>query len=198
MYLSYGSIPQTDAAGNDLGTYNPRDLALGAGWARSYGPLSAGVSARYISSKIIDSASTFALGAGAQYRASSELRLGAALDNLGPGLSFGGSSDPLPFAFRAGSSYLLTPALFGELDLVFERDRSPSARLGFDWAVYAERETGVDLRAGYDTGAALVDGFGGASFGLGVRWSTWRFDYALAPRGELGLAHRLGIGYRIP
>ena len=57
------------------------------------------------------------------------------------------------------------------------------------------------FRAGYATAGAIAGGSGfdaarGLSFGVGVLKDGLSFDYAVTPSGDLGQAHRFGLGYR--
>jgi hypothetical protein len=51
------------------------------------------------------------------------------------------------------------------------------------------------IRAGYRTGSDY-DGFSGLRAGLGITWHGIGIDYAYAPYGKLGAAHRVALSYR--
>ena len=86
--LSAGDILQTDEAGRELGDFSPRDLAMSFGWGRSLTePWHVGASVKFIQSKIINSASTFALDMGAAYR-KEKLTVGTSLRNIGGRMKF--------------------------------------------------------------------------------------------------------------
>jgi hypothetical protein len=55
------------------------------------------------------------------------------------------------------------------------------------------------LRAGYEAklGDSLVDGFSGASFGLGFALGSSVVDYAFLPFGDLGSGHRISLKWRM-
>ncbi|MFQ5606880.1 MAG: PorV/PorQ family protein [Candidatus Zixiibacteriota bacterium] len=116
--LDFGSIQRTDNSGNNVGTEDPRDLAL----SLSYGlpvnrKLSLGASVKYISSDLADigagrevgkgAASGFALDFGLLQRFSDRFSLGVALTNVGPNLSFidAEQSDPLPLNLAIGYAW---------------------------------------------------------------------------------------------
>jgi hypothetical protein len=57
------------------------------------------------------------------------------------------------------------------------------------------------VRAGYGTAGLIAGGSGfdamrGLSFGIGLRSERVTFDYAVTPSGDLGQAHRFGVGVR--
>ncbi len=57
------------------------------------------------------------------------------------------------------------------------------------------------VRAGYGTAGPVAGGSGfdtlrGLSFGLGLKSERVSSDYAVTPAGDLGQAHRFGVGVR--
>ena len=57
QYLSYGSIKQMDSTGLETGNFGPTDLCVSLAYAHSYKGVDLGVNVKYISLKIVDSAS---------------------------------------------------------------------------------------------------------------------------------------------
>ncbi|MEK7657531.1 MAG: PorV/PorQ family protein, partial [Elusimicrobiota bacterium] len=192
-YLSYGSIAQTDAADNDIGSFNPYDLALALGYGRSLGELSLGAALRVIQSRIVDSASTFAMDAGVQWRPEGPLRFGAALQHLGPGLKYESESAPLPTVLRGGAQYRASERWSVEADIALPRDNEPLLSLGAETLLVESAGARLFGRAGYTTLTRSVAGIAGPSFGFGVARGPFGFDYGLSMGGELGLTHRLSF-----
>jgi len=52
------------------------------------------------------------------------------------------------------------------------------------------------LRAGFDGGRGDVDGFSSINMGFGIDYKTLSFNYAFAPYGNMGTAHRISFGLR--
>jgi hypothetical protein len=195
-YLGYGEINALDSTGAPAGGITPRDLAVSAGWARELGDgWSAGAVGKYIDSRIVVSASAFALDGGLQYKAG-KLTLGAAFENLGGKLKYNKAAYPLPFTFKAGGAYAPGPGwkflAGGELP------RSGSPRLGAGVQRAFRLSGGIELsaRGGYTTRYARTGGLNGISGGAGVAVKDFAFDYAVSSMGELGLTHHFGIGLR--
>lgn len=188
-YLSLGVISRTDASGNEQGSFKPYNMAFGLGYARPLGPLRLGAAGRFIQTKIVGSASTFALDAGAQYRFSDFLQLGGSVHNLGPGLKVRQEKDPLPLLARAGAAMILSTDCLFEFDLSFPRDNQPALHAGVDYRLYRGDRLWLMSRLGYTSQTLHVRGFAGPSFGLGLSWSRFALDYSLSPTGELGLSH---------
>lgn len=194
VHMSLGSITETDATGAALGTFRPYNLAVALGWGLPLGPLRLGGAARFISSRILATADTTAFDAGIQADLSERLRLAAAVQNLGPGLKFEAVSDPLPLTFRLGSRLDLTPRWLAAVDAAWARDGGPVLRVGSERVLHegAGRWTG---RIGYDTVTREVPGLSGLSLGFGAAWRGLEIDYAFGAAGELGLTHRVGVGF---
>lgn len=190
-YLSYGddiqrtTISQPDGAG----TFGAHDVALGAGYGRSFGPLAVGAAAKYLSQSIDDVAARgWAADAGVLYRHPSGLRLGAALLNAGPEVRFQHAKEKLPTVGRAGAAYTLRDVTLA-LDVSKTRTDEPRAGVGVETVLLKA----LALRAGWTT---RRDAGIGVSAGLGWRASGWSVDYAFAALGDAGLTHRLSLSLR--
>lgn len=137
----------------------------------------------------------------------SPARIGLAVQNIGPKVKFKDEQSDMPAALRGGISVFqpkdggvpLVPA--GSL-LSFEAHKpfrgEATLRGGVEFALAGI----VQLRAGYrhaftktelGSKSGILDGL---STGLGVSFSDFRLDYALASQGELGLEHRAAIVFR--
>jgi hypothetical protein len=122
VYLTTGETIVQDENGTVIGTYTTFDFSLGLAYGRELTPtFSVGGGLKLVYSFLapewvldrlgIDaegSALTWATDAGVLYRPFRRLYLGAALQNLGPPISFSsepGGRDPLPLMLRLGVSY---------------------------------------------------------------------------------------------
>jgi hypothetical protein len=136
------------------------------------------------------SASGWALDVGARYRTRIPgLTFAGAAQNLGPKMSFISEEFLLPATGRVGADYRRTVPE-GEaalaLDLVFPSDGDARQHVG---AEYVYRDLAA-LRLGYK---ASYDSQG-LTFGVGLRRSGYRFDYAYADiRNDLGTGHKLSF-----
>ncbi len=138
------------------------------------------------------------------------LRLGGAVQNMGPDLTYRSSGDPLPLFYRGGLSYSFstgndeeTPATSTDLwyagehlsgskiwlgaDAVADRWGNMTGHLGMEWE-YAQVAI---LRLGGIAGDKSV-GFTG---GVGFLIKQWRLDYSIQMVDELTDRHRVAVSY---
>ena len=205
QYFDGGSVPMTDAAGQDAGTAHPYGAAAtlaysqvlaGEGVPDFMRGGSLGLSAKFVQARLSAQASTLAAGAGFTSRelADGRLKLGLSMDDLFGKLTFDQEADPLPYVFRLGASWKAQPNLLLVGDAVLAKDAPPALCLGVELGVES-----LALRAGFDSlTVGEVNGFTAFSAGIGIRQESWTFDYALVPFGSLGLAHRLSLTVRFP
>lgn len=214
--LSATSLQVSPFAGYDVddqpaGKISAQDLAVGAQYAASWGPLMLGAGGKFLDSRLADAhARGMAWDAGVLYQAGKAVRLGASATNLGQGLKYERESFPLPRVLRFGASgrmdligksYLI---LMAQAALPNDRDPYPAAGLEFC------REELFALRAGYtgrlDAGLGLSVGGGLKLIQNGRSWysaSTYsssmpdvEVDYAFLPMAALGDTHRIGLVMR--
>lgn len=176
------------------GKYTPKDysVSLGVSYLLTEG-VSAGLSARYLSSSLAEDATASSVmfdAAVAYFRD----RIGAsiALSNIGGGVKYSEKSYSLPSVLRAGASYELIEGLRGmaEADYLFEGVFMAS--IGGE---YLFRDI-VAARAGlhYGDKEKAIPTY--ASAGLGVKYSGFSLDASYLFASE-SLANTLliGIGY---
>jgi hypothetical protein len=193
------AIDERDELGNLIGSFGSHDLEFGLayGWPLRDN-LDLGVSTQVVRERIANlSATTYSFGAGATWEPSAmpQLRLGAALQNVGPPAHYtidGVEGEPvgLPMAFQAGGSYHLRAGerwtLQGSLEGRATRGRSAQVLAGLE----VGDASGAALRTGWrfnDDAATLTVGAGYAMTGV-------RFDYAFVPLSlDLGDTHRFGF-----
>jgi len=196
QYFSAGSIPETDAAGVETGSFAPSDLAFSVGYARKLEAGSAGVAVKLVRSRILKTAQTAALDAGllSAPQLDGRLRLAATVSNLGGSLRYDDAKEELPAAFRLGAAAALSERWTATLDLALPRDNRPYPALGTEYRVKTGERMRLALRAGFNARAVGdVEGFSGVSFGLGFTLDRAALDYAAVPFGDLGMTHRIGL-----
>jgi len=84
-----------------------RDITVTLGLAQGVGPISFGVSGKYLSSELAetDHATAFAGDFGVNWKLNHRLRIGAAVQNIGSELKFNDEGDDLPRMARTGFSF---------------------------------------------------------------------------------------------
>ncbi|HAH08224.1 MAG TPA: hypothetical protein DCM05_17150 [Elusimicrobia bacterium] len=212
QYFSAGGMPQTDINGIEMGRFSPYDLAVGVGYAYRLQGIetptlidlegaSAGVSLKYIRSKIVDSAQTAAFDFGflSPPLLNDRLSLAFTAVNVGPPMRFEREKEDLPLQLKLGSSYRGGERWGASLDLAFPRDNAPYAAAGWEYsfqppsADYAlAGRLGLNSRSMGD-----VDGLTGFAFGIGLKARSFRMDYAFLPFGALGITHRISLGLEL-
>ncbi len=197
-FLSYGEMQRTSEIGEPLGTFQSYETAL----TLSYGTkltteLSGGLNAKIIHSHLAaegyrsgegpsegkGTGISLALDAGILYQTPiKRLRLGVALTNVGPDISYSdyAQGDPLPTNLGTGLGYRLfdTPynrlTLLGEVNYeMVENEAILNAGMEYWYANF------FALRAGYLYDKAGVrEAF---TLGAGLQYNVFRFDFAYIP-----------------
>lgn len=205
-YASAGDLVYTDWAGAVQTVTAEKDLVVGAGYARSLGPVGVGAGVKFLRSALADglkdskgndlgaSASTLAFDVGAQASVLGKVRVGLVIQNLGPGLKFRNVSDALPLTIRGGGSvdlpvgaFTVTPAA----DLVVRTGDGVGVNIGCEGRREVPGLGPVALRAGYRIGQNA----GALTAGAGVRYRMFSLDYGAGLLGTaaLGPAHRISF-----
>ncbi len=205
QYFSAGSIAETQNYQN-IGSFNPYDLALSAGYAYPLGEnagifsgYSLGFSGEFIESEIVSQANSEALNLGllSPLYMNGKFRWALTMDNWGPPMTFDQVSSPLPFALHWGSSYQITPNWLGALDIGFPEGGNPYFNIGTEYDIWRDAQWDFAGRAGYSSYTLnSIGGFTGFSFGFGIARRDLSFDYALVPYGALGQANRISLTFK--
>lgn len=205
QYFSAGSIAETQNYQN-IGSFNPYDLALSAGYAYQFGDqsgilegFSIGASGELIDSEIVSQAQAEAVNFGilSPKYLNDKLRLAFTVVNLGTPMTFDQVSSPLPFAMHFGGSYQITPEWVAALDLGFPEGGNPYFETGTEYEIWKDAQWEFSGRAGYSSYTLnSIDGFTGFSFGFGIRRDDLDFDYAFVPYGGLGQTQRISLTFR--
>ncbi|MBD3349353.1 MAG: PorV/PorQ family protein [Candidatus Eisenbacteria bacterium] len=170
------------------GMFDAGDFSAAVGYGRRLRPnLGVGGGLRYISSTLgDDSARSYGVDLGVAYRLSPDLLLGAAVRNVGPGLTFRDEGDPLPTTLAVGGAYRWNDITVA-LDLEKQNDLDTAARMGAEYSPFDV----LALRGGYVSGSESA--LGSLTAGLGLRWdASWAFDYAYRS-SELGGTHQVSL-----
>ncbi len=180
------------------GTFGATDSAVGASYALRTTGGDLGATVRWIRQTIDNvSGNTGALDLGwRRDEVLPNLSLGAALNNLGPGISLRQSYYPLPLTGRAGAAYRVK-ALRTTLamDASISRDDFPV----FAWGGEVGITENIFWRGGYryrwyGNPLGALSGF---RTGLGFVYKSFSIDYAVAPFGELGNSHRVSLAWKL-
>jgi hypothetical protein len=191
-YLNLGDQTSTDESNNELGTFSSYMYALNLSFAKEIDENSSwGVNGKYfyqelaVLNNIDASSSSFAVDVGyfkSNVLDNPNLKLGAVLTNIGPGVGFlDGEDDPLPTRLGLGMSLLV----FGgkaltAFDVNYElNDKSIVANLGLEYYLVEN----FALRGGL-----LNDPSGDLSYttlGVGADLGTIGFDLSYMMGGDL-------------
>ncbi len=174
--------------GEDLGSFNIRDLAFSLLFARQMNErISLGAGLKYISQKLHEEkASGIAFDLGGLYRDSENLVYGLSLHNIGGEIKFIEEGDPLPLNLKLGAAYKIPRKdLTLAVDFNFPSYKEMRINVGTE---YWFRKL-LALRGGWKSGYDL----GEMSLGLGFRQDDFLLDYAYVPYGDLGNTQRFSL-----
>ena len=187
-----------------VGEISSQDASYHLALARLLGPLSLGVSGKYLTSRLdTHKAHTLAFDAGALLRLTDDAYIGISALNMGGGtLRYIDQENELPRAFKAGASWTmlrrksLGRALTMIADATVPAYDDPFVAGGFELKLY----DALALRGG---GRSRRDAGLGYSCGMGLSLTRSEesafqidFDYSFVDFGRLGGAHRAGITLR--
>lgn len=199
-FFSAGDIDTRDTSGTLTGSIDPTDLALTMGIAREIAAgFSLGVGAKMIRSKLVDTASTWAMDAGvlSPRYGNNKFISALAVTNVGPGLKFEQERDDLPMQVTAGNTFFITEKWMASADVLFPKDNDAGLGFGTEYNLTLNEKAKLAMRGGYNTlTASDNDGLGGVSLGLGFSYGRLNVDYAMSLFDDLGTAHLISISLR--
>jgi len=194
QYLGYGGMTQTDETGLDIGSVSPTDLAVSLSYARKLMGIDLGANIKYISSKITQTASAYAVDLGAMYPLMDQrLWLGAVVQNMGTEMKFIDEQYPLPFNVKIGGAYAFRPNWKVALDVNAPIDNAINIGAGTEYGYKINEKMNAAGRLGYNTTAKDTGGLNGISAGLGFTYLGYSIDYAFVPYGDLGNTQRISL-----
>lgn len=214
-YLNNGEQVNTGEGGEEKGTFNSYEFAIGLAYGVKLSPtLGVGIGVKYFRNELAPDAvtqdrgegtgSTWAVDLGAHWRVAKSLYLGAQISNMGPDITFidADQSDPLPLSLRMGAAYdLYQSEYMGFLILadylvsLVKDDETKILGLGLEWN-YAQS---LYVRLGYkDDPEGEIEDY---TWGLGVDLTRWTgqsilVDYASVPQAkDLDRVNRISVGF---
>ncbi len=191
-YWGSGAIPIITIRGDSTGeTFSASDWTISLGYGMELGDLSIGGSFKYLRESNEEfGASSMSADFGAGYDLPIKgLKAGMSATNLGSGFSLDQEQFALPMMFRLGWRYDMQNLGFAH-DFIISNADPVGIALGLEYRV-AEI---LALRAGYRTGSG-VQGLAGLRSGIGVGIKGFGINYAVAPYGKIGIAHRISLSY---
>ncbi len=184
--LEQGGARSWDNTGE--GAFETGDFAGVVGYGRRMSAdLGVGADLKFLSSSLGDhGASSYAVDLGVLYSVNDVTSVGAAVRNLGPGLTFESGTDPLPVTMTVGGSYRWHGVLMS-MDLEKVNDLGPTTRIGAEYAPVRY----MTLRGGWIGGDETV--LSGLTGGVGLNWNEqWAVDYAYRS-SDLGGTHQFAL-----
>lgn len=206
-YAGYGTMTEADEYGNKLGEFSANEFAVVVGAGSSIDKnFYYGANAKFIFSKIADkSASALAVDLGLNYYIPDNLlSFGFAILNLGSQVSsYMDTKEDLPLDVAIGISKKMEHLpLRLSLDvhrLNKERDNFIDKLRAFTFGAEFTLSKALSLRLGYDNErrkdlkVGTFSGISGFNGGLGLRVSTYNFDYGFSSMGLIGTIHRISV-----
>lgn len=197
QYLRYGSLASLDNTGAPAGSLSPNDGAFALGYAIGLQEdITAGITVKYLNSKISGSAATAAMDLGFMLHDES-FSIGFTAQNMGKGLKFHEEESPLPVNLKFGINLHYVENWLFTADFNFPKDGSAWVAAGAEYAFTRKGNWTLLGRAGYNTAATDTKGINGFSAGFGLARNSLSFDYAFKTMGMLGSTHHLGLTYRL-
>ncbi len=184
--LEQGGARSWDNTGE--GSFESGDFAGIVGYGRRMSAdVGVGADLKFLSSSLGDhGASSYAVDLGVLYSVNNATSIGAAIRNLGPGLTFESGSDPLPVTMTVGGSYRWQGVLMS-MDLEKVNDLGPMTRIGAEYAPVRY----LALRGGWIGGDETA--LSGLTGGIGLNWNErWAVDYAYRS-SDLGGTHQFAL-----
>lgn len=195
QYLAISKLAEVDKTGVPTGdSFKPNDMAVSAIYAKHLGVVDFGVSAKYIKSQILNSASSFAGDIGLQTKIG-KCAFGLSVLNIGKGLKFLDEESSLPTTGRIGASILLSPKWLFSIDGIAPKGTNPLIAAGAEYKLVLIQKIKVALRAGYNSrySSSKLSGLAGVNAGAGLDFGGINIDYAWSPAGDLGSTQLFSI-----
>ncbi len=207
-YVNYGEFVRTSEAGERMGTFNAGDMGFSVNAGKLLrDDLKVGVIFSYMTSKIDDfSAQAAAIDLGALYKSPFEgLTVGAVLMNLGKVTKSysNGHEDRLPLMLSVGARKELTHAPFTlYADVTFPNDNDIVYAFGMEASIKEMMFIHIGTKSrsvvNLNSYKSETDFSGITTFGFGVAFNRYRFNYAYLPDDEIEDVHKITISLQVP
>lgn len=196
-YFNYGEMKSFDNAGYYLGTMDSYDICAAFGYAIDIKDFGIGVSAKFIQSKIENTANAYAfdLGVSTPYMIDDKLLIGLMINNIGNGIKYDQQKEELPMTIRAGASFYINDECVIAADIALPKDSDFYIAAGAEYKFIINEEARLSFRGGYNTMSDIKEDLSGITLGIGYSYRNIEIDYAFAPMGFLGNTHRISLTY---
>ena len=193
-YFSGGSVPTYDLLGNSTGSISPYDMSAALSLAYDFGGFGIGVTGKYISLNLGDTASTFTGDAGlfSTFSLNGGAKINAAIvvSNFTGSVKFITDTENLPMNLRFGLGIIPLKGLTISGDYNMPSDNAGYYCLGAEIGLGLDQSSKLFLRGGYNNRSTL----GGLSLGIGVAFGELSIDYAYIPYSDAGNINRFSLG----
>ncbi|OGF44947.1 MAG: hypothetical protein A2452_08685 [Candidatus Firestonebacteria bacterium RIFOXYC2_FULL_39_67] len=192
QYMNYGSIPETNVDGLELGSYNPADLSFSLSYGTEISGLKIGLTAKYISLRVKNYTTAFAGDFGlitTLNLAGLKTNIGAAIHNFGMQAIFVNEKESLPTTGNIGAAVWIIPEWTVSVETIIPFDNVIGFAAGTEFSVKVADNVNLIGRAGYYSRSNLNN----ITFGAGVKIDNISVDYAFEPFGDLGDTHRFSF-----
>jgi hypothetical protein len=203
-FTSYGvgNIEGRDSLGfqTDTFDYSENSLALSAA-GRILGNIAVGGTFRYLYEKLSTGrANGIGFDLGATYEPIPVLCVGMSIQNILSKLWWNtGHDDPVLTCARLGVAGLfLDKSLIAEIDVCKTVQQPVQISLGVQYTLFKifSARGGISTDIDYTNYHSSYPDY---SFGLGIRYSVFGFDYAcIIPNSDLGISHKISLFVKLP
>ncbi|MFQ3675758.1 MAG: PorV/PorQ family protein [Endomicrobiia bacterium] len=195
--INYVLVPYEKRDREDDTTYESASCwmsALHLSWARKVKNFLLGGSLKYLIENLdVQQVSGIALDVGGIYDLTSDISLGASIQNLG--VQFAKQdADTLPILLRAGLAKkgLVEKRLLLASDLVYGLvDGTVSIGIGGEYLLNNYFIPRIGYK--YVITNNNLDFISGLNIGFGIKYKTFGFDYSFSPKADLGVAHLISF-----
>ncbi|MCK5358075.1 MAG: PorV/PorQ family protein, partial [Elusimicrobiales bacterium] len=184
-----------DTGGNKTGSFNAVDRMIGIGASMIEQSSKIGYFLKAITQEAYNekgTAYTIDLGFIKTYE---NYRYGLSAQNLGATMKMYEEKFDLPAIYRGGMAYRFMNKYWLAGDIVKMGKADTSLALGAEGEFNLSQVGKAYLRCGYNSGRSENTG-SGISAGLGFSARKFNLDYAFAPFGDLGIAHRITLALK--
>jgi len=206
FFTDIGSIERRDINGLYGGTFAPKDEVYTLAYSKAIEEFSTdeydvsmGLSLKYISSKIDDSAKTWAgdFGVMTYNFGSIPYKLGVTAANIGSGLKYDVEESPLPLTFKFGGSAEISDNFVLAAEVDVPKGAEVNYMAGAELSLQPSQLMRFSAYAGIN-GQKLKDDLSGFSVGFGATIQFFSLEYAFVPMGDLGSTHRISLTFDFP